>query len=147
LTKIHLQRNGQKIDCDQTSVGIHQTAPGKYRVVIFNGDDPPLRSSDARLQQYERRLYFDSEAGSEVHLYYGDEKLESPIYDYGKIFRKDPSATALQLGTEVSNAAYVPRPDDRPWSERYPAVLWAAIIAAVLILGGIAFRSLKSTAS
>jgi len=47
------------------------------------------------------------------------------------------------LAAEEANSAYTGRPDDRPWSERHPAVLWAAIIAAVLILGSIAVRSMK----
>jgi hypothetical protein len=36
---------------------------------------------------------------------------------------------------------------ESPWSERHPALLWVAIIAAVLILGGIALRSMKTTAT
>jgi hypothetical protein len=48
------------------------------------------------------------------------------------------------LGAEEANAAYTGRPDDRPWSERHAAVLWVAIIMAVLILGGIALRSMKT---
>jgi hypothetical protein len=42
------------------------------------------------------------------------------------------------------NAAYTGRPDDRPWSERHPAVLWAAIVTAVLILGAIALKSMRN---
>ena len=147
ITKIHLVRNGQKIDCEETSVSIRAADSGRYRVVIVNGDDAPLKVISTRLQQLERRLYFDSDAGAQVRLYYGDEKLDTPVYDYRKIFRKDPNATPLQFGAEVLNAAYANRPDDRPWSERHPSLLWAAIIAAVVILGGMAFRSLKSASS
>jgi len=53
----------------------------------------------------------------------------------------------VQLGAEEGNAGYTGRPDDRPWSERHPAVLWTAILAAVAILGGIAVRSIKSAAT
>lgn len=147
ISKIHLQRNGQKIDSEETSIGIRPADSGQYRVVILNGDDAPLKITGVRLQQYERRLYFDSDAGAQAHLYYGDEKLEAPVYDYCKMFRKDPNATQLQFGAEVLNAAYAGRPDDRPWSERHPSLLWVAIIAAVAILGGMAFRSLKSATS
>jgi hypothetical protein len=48
------------------------------------------------------------------------------------------------LGPEVSNPAYTGRPDDRPWSERHPIVLWIAIIAAVVVLGGLALRSMRA---
>ena len=51
------------------------------------------------------------------------------------------------MDAEVTNSAYTGRPDDRPWSERHPAVLWAAILAAVALLGGIAVRSIKTATS
>ncbi len=144
LSRIHLQRNGQKIDVERTFVNLPGTNEGTLRVIIHNGDDVPLKISDARLQQYERRIYFDSRAGAQFTLYYGDEKLSVPVYDYAKLFRKDAGASRLEMGAEEANAGYTGRPDDRPWSERHSALLWVAIIAAVIILGGIALRSLKT---
>jgi hypothetical protein len=143
LSRIHMQRNGQRIDVEQTWVDIGGASQGILRAIIHNGDDVPLKITGARLQQYERRIYFDSHSGAQPRLYYGDEKLGAPVYDYAKLFRKDANAGEVELGAEESNAAYTGRPDDRPWSERHPAVLWVAIIAAVLILGGIALRSMK----
>ena len=145
LSRIHMQRNGQKIDMEETSLPFRLPGPGRtYRVLIHNGDDLPLEIVDVRLQQYERRIYFDVDAGVPMKIYYGDEKLNAPIYDYRKLFQKDASASQMPLGAEMLNAGYTGRPDERPWSERHPSVLWAAIIAAVLLLGGLAFRSLKS---
>jgi hypothetical protein len=106
-----------------------------------------LKVTGVHLQQYERRIYFDSEPGASLSLYYGDEKLGPPIYDYAKLFQRDASAEQVQLSAEEQNAAFSGRPDDRPWSERHPAVLWVSIIAAVMILGGIALRSMKPTAT
>ena len=104
-------------------------------MLIHNGDDPPLKLSGARLQQRERRFYFDGDGSGALTLYYGDEKLESPVYDYAKLFQDEKSAVAALLGAETANAAYTGRPDERPWSERHPAVLWIAIVSAVLVLG------------
>ena len=53
-------------------------------------------------------------------------------------------ADQVALNAEEANSAYSGRPDSRPWSERHPAVLWTAIVAAVLILGAVAVRSLKT---
>ena len=147
VTRIHIQRNGGKIDVDRTWLSLSTTGRGELRAVIHNGDDAPLRITGARLQQYERRIYFDCEAGSLLLLYYGDPKLNAPVYDYAKLFQSDASAALVQVGAEAANASYTGRPDDRPWSERHPAVLWAAILSAVAILGGIAVRSIKSAAS
>jgi hypothetical protein len=144
ISRIHSQRNGQTIDVEEPLLAVRFVGPGSYRVLIHNGDDAPLQVTGAQLQRYERRLYFDSDPGTALQLYYGDDKLRSPVYDYRKLFQKDATASLLQLEPEVLNAAYTGRPDERPWSERYPALLWAAIIAAVAILGALAVRSIKS---
>jgi hypothetical protein len=147
ISRIHMQRNGGRIDVDQAWISLRAVSDGKLRAVIHNGDDAPLRITGARLQQYERRIYFDCDAGASVGLYYGDNKLNAPVYDYAKLFQTDVNAGLVQLGAEEGNAGYTGRPDDRPWSERHPAVLWAAILAAVAILGGIAVRSIRSAAA
>jgi hypothetical protein len=147
ISRIHLQRNGQRIDCEQTSLPVRLAGPGTFRIVVLNGDDAPLKIVSAHVQQYQRRIYFDAEAGAPLRLYYGDDQLQSPVYDYSKFFQKDLSAAQLQFEAEASNPAYSSRPDARPWSERHPSVLWVTIIAAVLIMGTIALRSLKSPAS
>lgn len=147
ITRIHMQRNGGRIDVNRTWLSLSAQTHDELRAVIHNGDDAPLRITRARLQQYERRIYFDCDAGTSLGLYYGDQKLDAPVYDYAKLFQSDVSAVQVQIGREEANAAYTGRPDDRPWSERHPAVLWAAILAAVAILGGIAVRSIKSAAA
>ena len=113
------------------------------RAIIHNGDDLPLHITGQRVQQYERRIYFDAVGGVQYKLYYGDDKLGTPVYDFSKLFQKDPSATDLQADAEEANPEYIGRPDERPWSDRHPAVLWVAIISAVLMLAGIALRSMR----
>jgi Protein of unknown function (DUF3999) len=147
INRIHMVRSGQKIDSDDHDVTFSAVGHKTIKVVIDNGDDPALKLKTARLQQLERRLYFDAPAAAALMLYYGDEKLESPVYDYAKLFLLAKDAAPAQLGEEEANAAYTGRPDERPWTERHPAVLWIAIVAAVLILGAIALRSMKTAAA
>ena len=146
VLRIHMLRSGQKIDVDRTWLDFNATVHGELRAVVHNGDDAPLKITRARLEQYERRIYFDGDAGTALEFYYGDPKLNAPIYDYAKLFQSDASAAPVRMGAEEANASHTGRPDDRPWSERHPAILWAAILAAVAILGGIAVRSMKSAA-
>ena len=143
ISRVHTQRNGKKIDVEKTSLEIGATGQRTLKAIVHNGDDQPLKITDADLQQYDRRIYFDSLLGAEYTLYYGDNKLGAPVYDYAKLFQKAAGASQATLGGEEMNAAYTGRPDDRPWSERHPAVLWAAIVAAVLILGAIALKSMR----
>jgi hypothetical protein len=147
ISRIHMQRNGGKIDVDQTWLALSATSDGQLHAIIHNGDDAPLRITRARLQQHERRIYFDCDAGVSLELYYGDQKLDAPVYDYAKLFQSDVNAKQVQISAEEANSSYTGRPDERPWSERHPAVLWGAILAAVAILGGIAVRSIKTTTS
>jgi hypothetical protein len=147
IDRIHMVRSGQKIDSDEHDVSFSAVGHKTIKVIIYNGDDTPLKLNSARLQQLERRIYFDAPASGQVTLYYGDEKLEPPVYDYAKLFLLAKDAAPAQAGGEVANTAYTGRPDERPWTERHPAVLWIAIVAAVLVLGAIALRSVKSATS
>jgi len=144
IDRVHMVRQGQKIDTDDYDVSFSAVGQKTIKVTIDNGDDPPLKIKSARLQQLEHRLYFDAPASGPLTLYYGDEKLDPPIYDYAKLFVLAKDAAPAQLGAEQTNAAFTGRPDERPWTERHPAVLWIAIVAAVLILGAIALRSMKT---
>jgi hypothetical protein len=146
VRRIHMQRNGQKIDVEDASAQIGAAGQHTLKAIIHNGDDQPLKITGATLQQYERRIYFDAALSAACTLYYGDEKLESPVYDYAKLFQRDAAATQAGLGAEQMNAAYTGRPDQRPWSERHPAVLWAAILAAVLVLAALALKSIRKAA-
>jgi Protein of unknown function (DUF3999) len=147
INRVHMVRSGRKIDSDDYDVSFLAVGHKMIKVIIDNGDDPPLKLKSARLQQLEHRLYFEAAAAAPLTLYYGDEKLESPVYDYAKLFLLAKDAAPAQLGGEEANAAYTGRPDERQWTERHPAVLWIAIVAAVLVLGAIALRSMKTAAA
>ncbi|MCU1256038.1 MAG: hypothetical protein JWM83_2337 [Candidatus Angelobacter sp.] len=147
IDRVHMVRSGQKIDSDQHDVNFSAVGHKTIKIIIDNGDDPPLKMRSARIQQLERRLYFETSTSAPLTLYYGDEKLEPPVYDYAKLFLLAKDTASAQLGGEERNAAFTGRPDERPWTERHPAVLWIAIVAAVLILGAIALRSMKTAAA
>ena len=89
-------------------------------------------------------MYFDPQGKSLLTLYYGDDKLEAPVYDYARFFKADPAAAQAELDPGAHNAAYSGRPDGRPWSERHKAVLWLAMIVAVMVLAALAIRGLKA---
>ena len=115
---------------------------GRITLRIDNGDDPPLKIDAVQPHSVERRLYFEPQGKTSLKLYYGDEKLSTPVYDYAKFFKADPAAVQARLGPDTHNPSYTGRPDDRPWSERHPVVLWAAMILAVAILALLAIHGL-----
>jgi hypothetical protein len=144
LTKIHLLRGGKRIDQEDFAVSIFAPSEGTLKIIVHNGDDAPLQIAGAQLQQLERRVYFETPAASPTTMYYGNERLGAPNYDYGKFFQADSAAAEGRLLAEEMNAGYQKPADPRPWSERHPAALWAALVAAIVVLGGVAVRSLRS---
>ena len=143
ISRIRMNRGGQAVTSEDLAVDVASPHGGHVRITIENGDDAPLRLKVQPLA-IERRIYFDSDQRTSLKLYYGDDKLEPPSYDYAKFFQESPAAVAARLGAGGHNPAYTGRPDERPWSERHQALLWIAMLLAAAVLAGIAVRSLRS---
>lgn len=143
ITRVRVNRAGTQVTNEALAVNLS----GNYSQItinIDNADNPPLPITSAQPLTLERRVYFDPSGKAALHLYYGDPTLSPPVYDYARFFHFDPSPASAELGPGVHNAEYTGRPDDRPWSERHKAVLWSAMILAVLILTALALRGFKT---
>lgn len=144
ILRIHTRQNGRKIDEEHLAVDAPSFAPNyatTWTVAVHNEDDAPLDLQSVSLQMIARTLCFAAEPGASYTLYYGDDALTPPSYDYAKLFALDKDAAQASLGLEQPNPQYQPRPDTRPFTEKHPALLWTALIVAILLLGGIALRS------
>jgi hypothetical protein len=139
-----MTRYGNTVTTEDLALNVSADYTGSLTITIDNGDDPPLPFQKVQPQSLERRLYFEPQGKTTLKLYYGDEKLTTPVYDYAKFFREDPNASPAKLAPETPNAAYTGRPDERPWSERHKSVLWTAMLLAVALLGWLAFRGLQA---
>jgi hypothetical protein len=154
ITRVRLNRAGTTVVSEEMDLQIvgqsfgqsSSQRTGQFIITIDNGDNPPLAIAGAQLLSIERRVYFDPQEKSSLRLYYGDDKLDFPAYDYARFFHADPAAARAELGQGVHNDAYSGRPDDRPWSERHNAVLWLAMLLAVAVLAALAIRGLKAEA-
>ncbi|MGH9504959.1 MAG: DUF3999 family protein [Terriglobales bacterium] len=146
ITRVRINRGGTSVVSEQMDVPVADRSSGQLRITVDNGDNPPLAVTGVQLLSVERRVYFDPEGETLLRLYYGDDRLGSPVYDYARFFKADPKAARAELGAGTHNEAYKGRPDERPWSERHKGVLWAAMILAVIVLAGLALRGLKTNA-
>jgi len=146
ITRVRMNRGGTTVLSEELDVPIGARSSGQLKITVDNGDNPPLTISGVQLLSVERRVYFDPQGKSLLRLYYGDNKLDSPVYDYARFFKADPAAAKAGLGPGNHNQAYSGRPDDRPWSERHTAVLWLAMLLAVAVLAALAIRGLKAKA-
>lgn len=143
ITRVRMNRAGTTVISEELDVRMGGSTFGPLKITVDNGDNPPLSISGVDLLSVERRVYFDPQGKSQLKLYYGDDKLAAPVYDYARFFKADSAAANAELGLGAHNAAYSGRPDDRPWSERHKAVLWAAMILGVMVLAALAIRELK----
>jgi hypothetical protein len=148
ISRVRIDRAGTRITNEELAVNVSgwspDSSPGHLIITIDNGDNPPLAILGAEPLSLERRVYFDPQGKAALRLYYGDEKLSAPVYDYARFFHLDASAVEAQLGPGAHNAQYTGRPDDRPWSERHMGILWVTMILAVLALGFLALRGLRT---
>jgi len=145
ISRVFVKRAGETVSNEDLALDVYSRRESKLRVIIENRDDAPLLVERVRALSYERRIYFDPRGKTALRLYYGDEKLGAPSYDYQQFFEQNPHAVIAQLGPAGANARFTGRPDDRPWSERHGWILWAAMLIAVVLLGAMALRGLKSS--
>jgi len=148
LLRVHSALNGHKIDEERLAVDVpwrDADTPSKWTITVDNGDDAPLQLRSVQLQMLERTFCFESASNTSYTLFYGDPALLSPRYDYAALFAPRPDAAQLTVGPEQPNPAFQPRPDNRPLTERHPALLWIALVVVIALLGAIALRSARPT--
>jgi Protein of unknown function (DUF3999) len=112
------------------------------RVEIVNGNDAPLDTVAPRLYITPQHIVFEQQPGRSYLLLYGQERAEAAQYDLGRRLDAKQLAVAGQLGPEVVNADWV---DPRPWTETHDIFLWVVLVAAVMLLGYAAVRSLRKS--
>jgi hypothetical protein len=147
VLRVHTVENGHRIDEEDLAIGVPRVdfdGPAKWTFTIENHDDPPIQLTSIRLEMLERKLCFEATGGAVYTLYYGDSALAAPVYDYATLFELQRNAATAQLGAAVVNPAYQPRPDERPFTEKHPVLLWVALVLVVALLGAVAFQSFKA---
>ena len=144
ILRIHSTQDGHKLDEERLAVdapaGDFDTQAA-WEITIENGDDAPVRMDSVRLEMLQRRLCFEAGGAAAYTLFYGDAALSAPSYDYAKLSTPEADATVATLGPEEANPTFQDRPDERPFTEKHPALLWAALVAVIALLGLIAVRS------
>ena len=145
ISRVRINRAGTLVTNQELAI----TMAGSYgpiTVSVDNEDNSPLAILEVQPLSLERRIYFDPQGRTFLKLYYGDERLSSPVYDYARFFHVEASPAQAQLGAGAHNPQYTGRPDQRPWSERHMGILWAAMIMAVIALAVLAIRGMRSEA-
>jgi hypothetical protein len=106
------------------------------RIRIENGDDEPLRDLRVTLWAYRDYILLAPGFAPPYRVLYGGPNAR-PDYDFARQEVRGEPAVA-KLGPESLNEAFEPPADTRPFAERHPAVITAALAlaAAALVAGG-----------
>ena len=146
ISRVRITQAGQEVRQESlgfpATLGSNAEAPASVEVAIQNGDDRPLAIHAVRLEMRRRELCFNS-PGSPVTLFYGDNDLEAPAYDYNRVFQSGNQTQLVALGPEKKNTRFIGRDDTRSLTERHPELLWLGLLALIGVLGIVAFRSAK----
>jgi hypothetical protein len=120
--------------------------PRRLRLEVSDRDNPPLELAAVRLEAPVRRIIFPTRQAGRYWLYLGQPDAAMPDYDLPAILaRAGPVQPAPALaGAWEPNPDYLP--PQAPLSDRLPWLLPAALAAAVLVMGLLAFRLLRQTA-
>jgi hypothetical protein len=116
----------------------------RWRITVNNRNDAPVADLRPVLLTAPRRIVLRQDSGESYRLLYGNPRAQAPRYDMGHLTDAKLLETAepATLGAENVNPAWV---DPSPWTERYDAVLWVGLVLAVVMLGVVAVRTLRSS--
>lgn len=116
------------------------------RVTLQNDDNLPVKFSEAQVGiEPVRLLVKDGAANGPFKAFWGNDKIAFPTYDAREVFLqskvREESLQTLVLKNYGDNPQY--KQAQLPLTERYPFLLPAALVLAVLVVGVIQFRSFK----
>lgn len=127
---------------EQLDVAIRDAAAPHWRVRVVNRGDPPIEDLRVRLLRKERKIAFRAAGPGPIRVVYGNHLAEPPEYELARLVSADElsAASAVTLGREQDNESYL---SPEPFTERHPVLMWAALLLAVLVVGGLAIKSLR----
>jgi hypothetical protein len=147
---VRLNQAGHEIRQQQLSIpatlGSNLQSSAQVEIAVNNGDDVPLPITAVRLEMRERKLCFDASSLAPITLFYGDDALAAPQYDYARTFSGAGAIHLAQMGIEQQNPVYSPRPDTRAAMERHPGLVWVIFLGVIFVLAVIAIRSTRHVA-
>lgn len=145
ILRVKITRGGREIEDEDLTIpftiGANLQSPATVEVVVENGDDQPLPIAAVNLEMRERKLCWQASVARSPVLYYGDKTLPAPVYDYARIFPVSGRQAEATIRAEESNVLFHQTQAKRPLTERYPQLLWLALIGVVGTLGLVALRS------
>jgi len=123
------------------------TARRHLRLVVDNGDDPPLAIERVEAETRAQELVLSASAPGLYTLLLGCPGVAAPRYDLAEVLGRETEAvlTPVAATPPVANPDFAPAAAlPRPWSERHRVAIGAALAALLLAMAAWAVRALRS---
>ncbi len=111
------------------------------RLRIFNGDSPPVHVARVHVERLKQLIKFLDPDGGEVFFYFGNPAARAPSYDLAAVLshRKPMEVATPTVEPWKVNPDYRPPvPPRKPWTDRYPILLYVLLGTAVVAMGLVA---------
>lgn len=133
--------NTELYNVEKLDISFGEIWTRKLKIVIDDGDNPPLDIQKIAAYSKGRYLYFPGKPGGSYYLLYAGKDVQSPVYDFQEVYRFLPEsrAKALLPGQQQDNPHYVKPLIPGPPKDLKP-ILTAVLLVAVLVLGALIFR-------
>ncbi len=117
-----------------------ETRGRQYRLLIDNGDNPPVNITAVTAAGPVYRLRFMGKPGSHYRLFYGHDQLRQPVYDTATVLgalAHNNQPTRLKLAPRQPNPAFAAPPRSlAAWLEsKTTLAILAALVVGVLAWG------------
>jgi hypothetical protein len=121
------------------------------RLRIFNGDDKPIPVKRVVIEATARLLKFPLASGAgPFYLLTGNPDAKAPSYDLAAVLAREvpqQEVRAMPLAPADNPGYRPPPPPVKPWSERYPQLLYGTLAVAILVMGYVTVRFLLKVKS
>lgn len=130
-------------------IGLPELREARYRIVIHNEDNPPLKITGVKGRGPQYRAVFLAAAGERYRLAYGAENVGSPRYDAVAVLntlrREGNRPIECRLGAEVAGPVAAVESTDSALKSllNNPVFLGGAIVVLVIVLGWAMFRAAR----
>lgn len=138
------RRAGDEVQPMEISFPEQKVEMQQYRLVVTDHGNLALKLTAVRYTAAVRQIVFarSDDLTAPLRLYVGQPKAKPPYYDFGANLPEvlEPAPVRVELGSQTANPVYQPEP--KPWTERWPwlvyVVLGTAGVALFGMLGGLA---------
>lgn len=127
----------REVQREELEVTFPERRAARYRMIIENGDSPPLRVVGFRAKGPAYRLVFLAAPSADYRLFYGSESAERPEYDTAPLrtlLDRHYRPIEATLGSEERNPAFGSRSDGGIRAVLSNPFVLGGLIALLLIL-------------